>query len=298
MKQRRAIKQHAVFDHGGGSSPARRAGLLATLLQVAGFDGFGLWMLGGLALAVGAFPEGRGDVLVPLAMGAALAGVGLIAACLHSRWMPHWHGWVIRHGSWPTADALAALGTLLPVLALAGLVRGDNAFWATRLAGALLAVCSLGSLILTSHADARRRAPGMDVKLATQLPLSRVISAAYGGGLWLWLCVVGQDVDDANRHPTAWIVGLLMLALLRGLIENMRWQSVLVRADGAGARYELPPRRYLAALLGYAVPCLALLLSSYGGGQLMIAAVAAVSCLVGMGIELTLYDGALAALPP
>lgn len=294
MKPRRAIHPHAV--HEPQRSPlVRPRHIGTTLLQVAGFDGFGLWMLAGLSLAVGVFPDGRGDALVALMLGALLAGAGLLAVALRSRWMPRWHGWTIGRGA-PPGDALIALATLLPVLAVGGLARGDNAFWATRLAGALLALCSLASLLITSYGDARRHAPGIDAQLATQLPLSRLVSAAYGGGLWLWLCVAAQ-VDENDRHALAWIIGLLLLALLRGLIENLRWQAVLPRMPGPRTRFELQPRRYLGALLAYVVPCMALVLASFGQGLVPLALVAAVSCMGGMATELSLYDGALAALP-
>jgi hypothetical protein len=268
------------------------------LLHVAGYDGFGLWMVLGLALAVGVYPDGRGDVLVPIALGTLLVAVGLLAACARSRWMPHWHGWIIGRGSRPTRDALIALACGLPELAVAGLVRGDNTFWATRLSGAAMALCSLCSLIITAYADARRQAPDMDHHLATQLPLSRVISASYGGGLWLWLCTAGQTgTDEGSLHPIAWIIGLLVLALLRGLVESLRWQAALRRAVVPRGRMELQPGRFLAALLVYAVPCAALLLMSFGQGWLALASVAALSCTAGMAAELSLYDQALAALP-
>lgn len=294
MKPRRATKPHEAFDP--QCSPlVRPLRMGSTLLQVSGFDGFGLWMLVGLSLAVGVFPNGRGDVLVALMLGVLLAGASFLAACLRSRWMPRWHGWTIGRGA-PPGDALVALATLLPVLAVAGLARGDNAFWATRLAGALLALCSLASLLITSHGDARRQAPGLDAQLATQLPLSRLVSAAYGGGLWLWLCVAAQD-DTGDRHTLGWIIALLLLALLRGLIENLRWQAVLRRMPGPRTRFELQPRRYLGALLAYVLPCMALVLASFGHGQVSLGVFAAASCMAGMATELSLYDGGLAALP-
>lgn len=295
MKPRRRAPSQA--DDTQASPRAQPRALAATLLHVSGYDGFGLWMALGLALAVGVYPAGRGDVLVPITLGAALVAIGLIAACLHSRWTPHWHGWVIGKGSRPTRDALVALACTLPVLAVAGLARGDNAFWATRLSGAAMAVCGLCSLIVTAYADGRRQAPDMDPRLATQLPLSRVVSATYGGGLWLWLCSAGQGIDDASLHPRAWIIGLLALALLRGLVESLRWQAALQRVAAPRGRLELQPRRYLAALLVYALPCLALLLMNFSNGWLPLAALAAVSCTVGMATELSLYDEALAALP-
>jgi hypothetical protein len=297
MKPRQSAQMTDTTGHGHAPLKARPRPLPATLLHVAGFDGFGLWMVLGLALAVGVYPDGRGDVLVPIALGVLLIVLGVMAACVQSRWMPHWHGWVIEKGSRPTRDALIALACGLPVLAVAGLARGDNTFWATRLSGAAMALCSLGSLIIAAYADARRQAPGIDHHLATQLPLSRVVSATYGGGLWLWLCAAGQDTDPEGMHPMAWIVGLLVLALLRGLVESLRWQAALQRAQTPRGRLELQPGRFLAALLVYAVPCVALLLMSFDQGWLALASLAAVSCTIGMATELSLYDEALAALP-
>lgn len=295
MKPRQTAQPSSTLAAPALRAPPRPLG--STLLHVSGYDGFGLWLGLGLALAIGVYPEGRGDVLVPIGLGALLVAVGLLAAGAHLRWMPHWHGWVIGKGSRPTRDALVALACILPVLAVAGLARGDNAFWATRLAGAAMALAGLCSLIVTAYADARRQAPDMDPRLATQLPLSRVVSATYGGGLWLWLCTTGQSFDETVLHPRVWILGLLALALLRGLVESLRWQAALQRVAVPRRRLELPPGRYLAALLVYTAPCLALLLTSFCEGGFVLALMAAVSCTIGMALELSLYDEALAALP-
>lgn len=297
MKPLHSTPRQAYTGDGQPPRRARPRPLASTLLHVVGYDGFGLWMVLGLALAVGVYPGGRGDVLVPLTLGALLVALGLVAAGFRSRWMPHWHGWVLGKGSRPTRDALIALACALPVLAVAGLARGDNTFWATRLAGVAMALCSLCSLIVTAYADGRRQAPDMDHYLATQLPLSRVVSATYGGGLWLWLCMAGQGADNPDVHPAAWIVGLLVLALLRGLVESLRWQAALQRVVAPRGRLELQPGRYLAAVLVYAAPCAALLLMSFGVGWFALAAVAALSGTMGMATELSLYDEALAALP-
>ncbi|WP_114241836.1 hypothetical protein [Dyella sp. C9] len=297
MKPRRQAPAVTIGEGREGPPLLRPRRLGATLLQAAATHGFGVWMLLGLSLAIGMYPAGRGDALVPLMIGGALVGVGLLAACVRSPWMPDWHGWRFGKGSRPTRDALVALATVLPVLAVAGLARGDNSFWVTRLAGAALALCSLVSLIVTVLGDASRNAPGLDKHVVTQLPLSRVVSATYGGGLWLWMCMMGQDNPDALIPPLVCIIGLLLLALLRGLIESLRWQAVLQRLPGPRPRFELQPRRYLGALLIYAVPSMALLMVSFGEVRLEMSALAAISCLIGMGTELSLYDGALAALP-
>lgn len=296
MKQPPGRPQSAAVDDGASAARVRPRRVGATLLQVTAFSGLGLWMLLGLALAVGVYSSGRGDSLVPLALGALLVAIGLLAACVRAPWMPTWHGWRIGRHTRPTRDALIILATFLPMLAVAGLARGDNTFWATRLAGAALTLCSLVSLTVTGYGDIKRRMPGLDMRLLSQLPLSRVVSAAYGGGLWLWLCAVDQDGGNA-ADPRPWIVGLLLLALLRGLVEGMRWQGVLQRLPAPRARLEQQPRRYLAASLIYAVPCIALILASFDDGRLFMAVLATLSCMVGMSIELSLYDGALAALP-
>lgn len=298
MKQDSDRHPHAGFgaDHGPPHPLPRKLGV--TLLQVLDFTGFGLWMLLGLALAIGVYPAGRGDALVPLAIGCALVGMGLAAACLRLPWMPAWHGWSMGSVAWPTRDALVALATVLPMMAVAGLARGDNTFWATRLSGAALALCSLVSIILTSYSLAKRSAPGLEPHFVAQLPLSRVLSATYAGALWVWLCMAGQDnVGAAEAHSLPWVVGVLMLALLRGLVEGMRWQTLLLRLPTTGTRFELQPRRYLAAFLIYAMPSAILLAASFDLSPLPLALLAPLGCMLGMGLEVSLYDGALAALP-
>lgn len=298
MKQPRDDISHDVIGNDGSPARVRPVRLAGILLQVAGFNGYGLWMLLGLALAMGVYPAGRGDALVPLALGIALVAIGLLVARLHVAWLPSWHGWRLGRGTGPTREALMALATFLPMLAVAGLARGDNAFWATRLAGATLSLCSLATLIMTAHGEASRRAPGLDGRLASQLPLSRVVSATYGGGLWLWLCLTSQGSDEAMLHRSMpWIIGLLMLALVRGLVDGMRWHALLQRSSGPRTLQELQPRRYLAAGLTYAIPCVCLALAGFGQAPLLLAGLATVSCLLGMALELSLYHGGLAALP-
>jgi hypothetical protein len=177
---------------------------------------------------------------------------------------------------------------------VAGLVRGDNDFWATRLAGAALMLCSLGSLAYSARGFCTRL-PGGAQPHSHQLSASRVVTAWYGGGLWLWLCLVTQD---ASRPPTGtrpWIMALLLLALLLGLLEGMRWQALHAPSGplAAGLR-SCRPRRYMGALLTYALPSLALLLIDLADAGTWLIGVAAVSCLVGKTIEQHAYEAALA----
>lgn len=267
----------------------------ASLLRMLASSGHGLWMLLGLALALGLYRQGRSEALLPLALGACFVSVGLLAACLHLPGLAEWHGWRPGRHSRPSGEALLALATYLPMLAVAGLVRGDNAFWATRVAGAALALCSAASLVYAVRAY-RMRLSARALRSSTQLPASRVVAACYAGGLWLWLCLAVQDGAVHLDQTRPWIMVLLVLALLLGLIEGLRWQALippgLVPGDvvpGRGARF-------VAALFTYAVPSLALLVVDLSSAGVPLVAFAASSCLLGRTIEQNAYEGALARL--
>lgn len=271
------------------SSPPRLAPRYpVVLLEVFAASGYGVWMLLGAALMLDIYRDGRNPALVPLAIGTVFVSAGLLASCLPS--MPSWHGWRPGRGSRPTREALLALATYLPMLGVAGLVRGGNDFWATRLAGAGLMLCSLGNLAYVAYRDRDRLAANLR-RMTVTLPLNRVVAAGYCGGLWLWLCLAAQDdkAHAAGSHP--WIMVLVALALLLGLIEVLRWQPLQPRAPSAGQ--EVRPMRFVAALFTYALPCMALLLGDlFDAGTLLVAA-AAVSCLLGKTIERHLYEAAL-----
>jgi hypothetical protein len=268
----------------------------AALLRMLALSGYGLWMLLGLALALGIYRGGRSEALVPLALGAVFVSTGLLVACLHLPGLSDWHGWFPARRSRPTREALLALAAYLPMLAVGGLVRGDNAFWATRVAGAALALCSAASLVYTVHRYRRRLSEGA-LRRSAQLPVSRVVAALYAGGLWLWLCLAAQDgaVHAAGSRP--WIMVLLMLALLLGLIEGMRWQA-LNPPGGRPSAHRMRGRtaRFVAALFTYAVPSLALLVVDLSDAGVPLVATAAVSCLLGRTIEQRAYEAALARL--
>ena len=268
---------------------------LASLLRVLALSGYGLWMLLGLALALGIYRGGRSEALVPLALGAVFASLGLLVACLHVPGLSEWHGWYPARRNRPTREALLALATYLPMLAVAGLVRGDNAFWATRLAGAALTLCSVASLVYTVHSYRKRLSAGM-LRCSAQLPVSRIVAAWYTGGLWMWLCLAAQDgaVHPAGTRP--WIMVLLVLALLLGVIEGLRWQARSQSDKRSSAPRVRRGARCVAALCTYAVPSLALLVVDLSDAGVPLVALAAVSCLLGRTIEQHAYEAALARL--
>ena len=279
-------------DAGADSSARPRAeatARMAIALQVLAEAGQGIWMLQGMALAFGIFREGRGESLVPLAAGSLFVVAGLVVASVRTAGLPAWYGWHPGRNAWPTRRALLALANFLPVLAVAGLTRGDNDFWATRVAGAAMLLCSLGSLIQ----DMPRRAASARPAATAVLPLGRLMAALYTGGLWLWLFVAadGRDVPaPAQSGHQPWLLMLLVMALLLGLVEGMRWHALRSSEAGpAPQRDRVVPARFVAALLGYAAPCIALLLADrwQAGGAL--ALLAAISALAGRALEQQLY---------
>ncbi|GLQ48528.1 hypothetical protein GCM10007862_35790 [Dyella lipolytica] len=270
-------------------------GLAPMLLEVLALCGYGLWMLLGLALALGIYSAGRSDVLVPLALGCVFVSAGLVAACLRLPVMPEWHGWRIGIAHRPTREALLALATYLPMLGLAGLARGDEGFWATRLISVGLMLCSL-FCIVTSAYGYRIRRLATQAGMTMQLPVSRVLSASYGGGLWLWVCIIFQaNLTGGAVELWPWAIGLLLMAMLLGLVDGLGWQSL--REPGLGEQrrrtHGLQSRRFLAAVLICAVPCLSLLLVPILPGGRWLALGAATACVIGKSLELWLYDFAL-----
>ncbi|MBE1162144.1 hypothetical protein [Dyella acidiphila] len=264
------------------------------LLEALALCGYGLWVLLGLALALGIYSSGRGDALVPLALGCIFVSAGLLAACLRLHGTPEWHGWRIGTPQRPTREAMLALITYLPMLGLAGLARGNDAFWATRLVSVALVISSL-SCLLTGAYGYRTRRLASQAGIAMQLPVSRMLAAWYGGGLWLWVCVIFQaNLSGGAVAPLPWAIGLLLMAMLLGLVDGLGWQSL--RAPGDGAQppiHGLQARRFLAALFIWAIPCLSLLLVPVVPGGRWLAFFAATACVVGKSLELWLYDFAL-----
>lgn len=326
-------------------------GLAPMLLEVLALCGYGLWMLLGLALALGLYSPGRGDALVPLALGCVFVSAGLIAACLRLRTLgacrtlvgraanppdavshaaeacpgqpaqggdpstcdpraaefsprppkpdsllSEWHGWQIGRTQRPTREAVLALATYLPMLGLAGLVRGTDDFWATRIISLVLAMGSLACLITSAYGYRTRRLADQ-AGVAVQLPISRVLSACYGGGLWLWVCLVFQaDLPHTSEESLPWAIGLLLLAMLLGLVDGVGWHSL--RGSSLGERRQrsqqgLQARRFLAAVLICAIPCLSLLLVPVLPAGRWLTPIAAAAYIVGKSLELWLYDFAL-----
>lgn len=279
------MEQSRKFESGAAASPqpaASRPRLRwygADLLDVLALSGYGIWILLGSLLGLGIYSEGRGEALVPLTLGCGFVSAGLLVACLRLSILPDWHGWRLGRDGWPTRKAMLAFTAFLPMLAVAGLVRGDNDFWATRVAGAALLVCSLVSLISTAGNEGGRSHSSAP---PVAWLIGHVISACYVGGLWLWLCVVAQAGDMNQISPESWALGLLVLAVVSALVEGM------LRQASQGHREPVlswPYSRWLIAVWVYGWPCLVLLWSYHHGESIVLAASAALSCGLGKSLE-------------
>ena len=289
-------------DRPGEAVPARSLFSTPTVVvQTAMAAGYGLWMVLGTALALGLYPDGRGEVLVPLSIGLVLVSLGLVATCLRLPFAPAWHGWDPVKRMMPTAEGMVAMANYLPMLALAGLARGGNDFWATRLAGAALMLCSLATLVYTARGASRHLPPSV-ASVANALPLGRTVSALFAGGLWFWLCVALQTEVPINPlNP--WRLALLAVALALGVVEGMRWRALRQLAEESGAAehfttgrttVSLLAWRFTVAVLSVGLPCV-LLVSHPAGPLLPVAAgLAALSCIIGQCLEQRLYGRAYA----
>lgn len=271
------------------------SGYAEILLRVLAISGYGLWIWLGMALALGMEQIGRCGMRMPLLLGTALVGAGLLLVQLRPSATTDWYGWQPEYHRWPRRAVLMALVTFLPVLLVIILGDGHGHVPAMRLAGVALMLCSLVSLVYTAYRYRRRLSPGLQ-RVSSSLPVSRLVTAWYGGGLWLWLCTMAQGGPESPHRAYPWVLLLLALALLLGLLEGMRWQ-LLGLPHGAGGDMEahpVPPARFVAAILIYVLPCVALLLTERYGGSLPAAAVAVASCLLGKMLEQRVYETALA----
>jgi len=272
----------------------RRARGLGTVLQMLADTGCGIWALQGMGLAFGIFREGRGESLVPLMIGLVFVTLSLSVSGVKRSGLPAWQGWYPGRSPRPTRGALLVLALYLPMLAVAGLTRGDNGFWATRIAGAALMLCCLGTLL---YNPGDRRLGTIGGGAGATVPVGRVMSALYGGGLWLWLCAAADsDVAFGPAPPEhqPWLLLLMIMALLLGLMEGMRWHALRMGESGV-QRESVPVRgRFVAAVLSHALPCLALLLADRWQASGVLAGVAAASNLAGRALEQGLYSRASA----
>lgn len=271
-----------------------RPGYVELLLRVLAISGYGIWIWLGMGLALGVERIGQGDLRMPLLLGTALVSADWLLVCL--RISAAYSDFSRRSGRvrWPVRAAGLFAVTLLPVLLVISL--GDSQGHATlmRLAGVTLMLCSLISLVYSAHRYRCQLSPGLQ-RVSASLPASRLVTAWYIGGLWLWMCTMLQGGHQSAGGAYAWILLLLALALLLGLLEGMRWQLLGSRHGRSDAMESmaLQPVRFVAAIFMYVLPCAALLLTERFGGGALAAVMSVPSALLGKMLEQHVYESVL-----
>lgn len=272
-----------------------RPGYAELLLRVLAISGYGMWMWLGMALALGVERIGQDDMQMPLLLGIALVSAdGLLAALQQS--VAHDDRARGRHRRrWSVRAVGLFVATLVPVVLVISLGDGHGHSTVLRLAGVAMMLCSLVSLVYSAHRYRHQHSSGLR-GVSASLPASRLVTAWYIGGLWVWMCTMLQGGQQAPGGAYAWILLLLALALLLGLLEGMRWQMLGVGHERNGGRDTTPlqPLRFLAAIFVYLLPCAALLLTERFGGGVLAAVLSVPSALFGKMLEQQVYERALA----
>ncbi|MGH8182111.1 MAG: dimethyl sulfoxide reductase anchor subunit family protein [Rhodanobacteraceae bacterium] len=184
--------------------------------------GYGLWCWLGVALAAGAYPLGRADVLVPLAFGFVLVTAGLLASTSHlGRPERAWRALSQWSSSWLSREGIASLVTYLPMLAVAGLVFTGHTVLGLRVAGALLALCALVTVLCT--ANIYRSLKTIRAWRTPQVLPLYFLFALLSGGLWLWAWLALATYYPVN---VAFPLALLMLAVVAAVIKTDYWRRI------------------------------------------------------------------------
>lgn len=184
--------------------------------------GYGLWCLLGVALAGHVYPLAGNGILVPLAFGFALVTAGLLASTSHlGRPERAWRALTQWRSSWLSREGIAALLTYLPMLIVAWLAYTGHRGGGIRIAGALLALGALATVLCTANiyrslktiAAWRRRGV---------LPLYCMF-ALLSGGLWLWTWLA---LAAPASTGTAFPLALLALAVIAAIIKIDYWKRI------------------------------------------------------------------------
>jgi DMSO reductase anchor subunit len=189
--------------------------------------GYGLWCLLGLALAAGIYPLSGTGVLVPLGFGFVLVSAGLLASTAHlGRPERAWRALSQWRSSWLSREGLASLVTYLPMLAVAWFAFIGHAGIGLRVAGALLALGALATILCT--ANIYRSLKTIAAWRTRQVLPLYFMFALLSGGLWLWAWLA---LTAGAAISLAFPLALLGLAIVAMVIKVDHWKCVDALAD-------------------------------------------------------------------
>lgn len=196
--------------------------LSVIFFTVMGGAGYGVWCLLGIAVAVGVYPLAGIGVLVPLAFGFVLVSAGLLASTMHlGRPERAWRALSQWRSSWLSREGIASLVAYLPMLAAAWLALIGDAGPALRVAGALLALCALATILCT--ANIYRSLKTIAAWRTRQVLPLYFMFALLSGGLWLWAWLaLAPETTVGPAFPLA----LLALAVIAAIIKADHWKRV------------------------------------------------------------------------
>lgn len=294
-----------------------RPALSVIFFTVMSGAGYGLWCLLGVALATRTYPATPTGVLVPLAFGCVLVTAGLLASTAHlGRPERAWRALTQWRSSWLSREGIASLATYLPMLAVAWCAVADHAGLAIRIAGGLLALCALATLLCT--ANIYRSLKTIRAWRAPQvLPLFFAF-ALLSGGLWLWAwlalavakpigvgfplallalaiitAVVKTDywrhVDDLPRVTAGHAIGLESLGNVRAFEGPTTEESYLTREMAFQLARKHAARLRRSAVTAFAIVPVFVIVIVVPGHAPWLAPVAAVACIAGLFIERWLF---------
>ena len=182
--------------------------------------GYGVWCLLGLALAAGIYPLSGMGVLVPLGFGFVLVSAGLLASTMHlGRPGRAWRALSQWRSSWLSREGIASLVTYLPMLAMAWFAFIGHAGTGLRVAGALLALGALATILCT--ANIYRSLKTIAAWRTRQVLPLYFMFALLSGGLWLWTWLA---LTVGAATSLAFPLALLGLAIIAAVIKVDHWK--------------------------------------------------------------------------
>ncbi|HEX5961577.1 MAG TPA: DmsC/YnfH family molybdoenzyme membrane anchor subunit [Rhodanobacteraceae bacterium] len=196
--------------------------LSVIFFTVMGGAGYGMWCLLGLALAAGVYPLAGTGVMAPLGFGFVLVTAGLLASTLHlGRPERAWRALSQWRSSWLSREGIASLATYLPTLAVAWLAFSGHAGIGLRMAGAMLALGALATILCT--ANIYRSLKTIAAWRTRQVLPLYFMFALLSGGLWLWAWLaLAADHAIGVAFPLA----LLALAVIGAVIKTDYWRGI------------------------------------------------------------------------
>jgi len=234
--------------------------------------GYGLWFIVGLGLAVGiSIDTSRFAFGFALVAGALFASAGLLASVAHlGKPLRAWRAFSQWRSSWLSREAIVALATYVPALAIGALlVSGSDAGITLRLLGALLAALSVSTVTCTARIYSSL--PPIRAWANRYTLPSYLLLGAFAGALW-FCALHASMVDDARESSFALavlIANAIAIAPAAAWVKRSYWRHIDALAPiGAGTAtglsklgtvrsFEQPhtEENYLTREMGFVLAC-------------------------------------------